>query len=238
MSKNIDNNPHTVCILAGGLGTRLGSLIKDTPKPLIRVAGKPFLHHQLDSLSRNGVKRVVLCVGYLGEQIEDSVGNGKAFGLDIAYSYDGPQLLGTAGAIRSALDYLGKDFMVMYGDSYLRLDYLDVYHVFYERNVPALMTVLHNRNRWDASNATYEKGFVTAFGKSMRLTNFQWIDYGVSVLNASVLANTSESDLSHIFKLLAKKRQLAGYAVDKRFYHIGTPESMRETENFLRKLDE
>src|ERR1700728_4172143 len=91
-----------VCILAGGLGTRLGERVREVPKPLLEVAGEPFLIHQLRLLAAHGARSVVLCVGYLGEQIEYAVG-GERFGVAIAYSHDGERLAGTLGAIRGAL---------------------------------------------------------------------------------------------------------------------------------------
>src|SRR5205807_2549722 len=95
-----------VCILAGGLGTRLGPRSQTTPKPLVAVGGRPFLFHQLELLKRHGAERIVLCVGHLGELVEQAVGSGDAFGLDVAYSYDGPSVIGTAAAVRQALPLL------------------------------------------------------------------------------------------------------------------------------------
>jgi NDP-sugar pyrophosphorylase family protein len=112
----------SVCILAGGLGTRLGDRVEQVPKPLLPVAGEPFLIHQLRLLSSQGAGRIVLSVGYLGELIERRIGE-EQFGMSIAYSYDGPELAGTLGAIRRALPLLGERFLVLYGDSYLRMDY-------------------------------------------------------------------------------------------------------------------
>ena len=111
-----------VCILAGGVGTRLGSRVEKTPKPLLDVAGEPFLIHQLRLLARHRATRVVLCVGYLGELIERRIGSSQ-FGIAIGYAYDGPAPIGTLGAIRQALPALGERFLVLYGDTYLRIDY-------------------------------------------------------------------------------------------------------------------
>src|SRR4249920_371008 len=113
----------TIAILAGGLATRLRPVTETIPKALIEVAGEPFLAHQLRLLRRNGFDHVVLCVGYLGEQIRDFAGDGSSFGLRVEYVFDGPKLLGTAGALRRALPQLGDAFAVTYGDSYLPVDY-------------------------------------------------------------------------------------------------------------------
>src|ERR1700761_6442113 len=106
-----------VCILAGGLGERLGARTAEVPKPLLEVAGQPFLLHQLELLARYGARRVVLLVGYLGEQIEAAHGT-ERLGISISYSYDSPGLDGPLGAIRKALPLAGDRFLVLYGDTY------------------------------------------------------------------------------------------------------------------------
>ena len=133
-----------VCVLAGGLGTRLGDQVKDTPKPLIEVAGEPFLVHQLRLLASYGVERAVLCVGYLGERIEQRIG-AECAGITIEYSYDAPELDGTLGAIRRARGLLGPRFLVLYGDTYLRVDYADIARRWEASGLPAVMAVLSKR---------------------------------------------------------------------------------------------
>src|SRR5664279_3794592 len=108
----------TVCILAGGLGTRLGDRSQLTPKALTDVGGEPFLFHQLRLIASYGAREVVICVGHLGEMIEQEMGSTR-FGLEIRYSYDGPHLDGTLGAIRRARPFLQNRFLVLYGDTYL-----------------------------------------------------------------------------------------------------------------------
>jgi NDP-sugar pyrophosphorylase family protein len=145
-------NRFPVAILAGGLATRLAHLSRHIPKSLIEVAGRPFLHHQLIQLHDQGVHRVVLCLGHLGERVVDSVGDGSAFGLEVAYSFDGPDLQGTGGAIKRALPLLGSVFFVLYGDSYLECDYAAVQAAYQAAGKLALMTVFHNQGQWDTSN--------------------------------------------------------------------------------------
>ena len=122
----------TVAILAGGLATRLRPLTETIPKSLLEINGEPFALHQLRLLQSKGVRRVVLCVAHLGELIQSRIGDGRALGLHVDYSFDGPELLGTAGAIRNALPKLGESFFVMYGDSYLPCDYHAVQRAFVE----------------------------------------------------------------------------------------------------------
>jgi prepilin-type processing-associated H-X9-DG protein len=216
-----------VCILAGGLGSRLGAASRDLPKPIVEVAGKPFLAHVLELLRSHGAQRVVLCVGYLGELIENRLGDGAQFGLELRYRYDPPGLAGTAGAVRAALDDLGERFLVLYGDTYLRVDYADVAR----RPGEAVMTVLENAGRWDRSNVLYADGRVLRYDKRDPTPDMRWIDYGLSVLTPGVLG--SEDDLADVFARLAAEGRLAGYLATERFYEIGTPEALAETEAFL-----
>src|ERR1017187_10509359 len=112
-----------VAILAGGLGTRLRPLTTTLPKSLVEVNGEPFLVHQLRLLRGNQIEHVVVCAGYLGEMIRESIGEGQALGLRVDYAFDGPTLRGTGGASKNALPLLGEAFFVLYGDSYLPCDY-------------------------------------------------------------------------------------------------------------------
>ncbi len=145
-------------ILAGGLATRLGPLTEGLPKSLVEVAGQPFIVHQLRLLHRNGITQIVLCVGHLGEQIQAAVGDGRRWGVHLEYSFDGPQLMGTGGAIRQALPLLGDRFFVLYGDSYLDCDYQAARRAFAASGKLALMTVFRNENRWDPSNVVFQDG--------------------------------------------------------------------------------
>jgi NDP-sugar pyrophosphorylase family protein len=222
-----------VCLLAGGLGTRLGAVVADTPKPLLPVVGEPFLVHQLRLLARAGATRAVVCVGYLGETIEAALGP-ERLGIALSYAYDPPALAGTAGAIRAALPLLGDRFLVLYGDTYLRIDYAAVDAAQARSGKPALMTVLRNEGRWDASNAIYADGVVKAYDKHAPVPAMRWIDYGLGVLTAAALdAAPDDPDLAGVYHALAGRGELAGYEATERFYEIGTPEALAETEAFL-----
>lgn len=223
-----------VCILAGGRGTRLGERTRDVPKPLLEVAGEPFLVHQLRLLASHGARDVVICVGYLGEMIESRIGAAR-FGLRISYSHDGPALDGTLGAIRRALRLLPERFLVLYGDTYLRIDYRAADRVWRESGLPALMAVLRNEGSWDTSNACYERGRVVAYDKRSPTPEMRWIDYGLGGLRARALerVSPSERDLADLYSALAPRGELCGYAATERFYEIGSPAALEETESFL-----
>jgi NDP-sugar pyrophosphorylase family protein len=224
-----------VCILAGGLGTRLGERTKRTPKPLLEVAGEPFLWHQLRLLAEHGAREVVLCVGHLGERIEASVGD-ERFGLRIAYSYDGPRLAGTLGAVLRARELLDERFLVLYGDTFLRLDYAAAAAAWRRSELPAMMTVLRNAGRWGASNASYAAGRVLAYDKHSPRADMRWIDYGLVGLCQSALdlAPAATRDLADLLTLLAARELLCGVEAKERFYEIGTPAALAETDAFLR----
>jgi N-acetyl-alpha-D-muramate 1-phosphate uridylyltransferase len=228
----------SICILAGGLGTRLGSHTQNVPKPLIEVAGRPFLLHQLELLAHHGLRHVVLCVGHLGEQIEDTIGHAR-FGMTIGYSYDAPGLDGTLGAVRRALPMLGPRFLVLYGDTYLRMDYAGAARRWEQSGLPALMTVLENEGRYEASNAELVGGRVVRYDKYRPSPDMRWIDYGLGGLTQAALSMVAdtERDLAVLYHVLAEAGSLCGFEATERFYDIGTPEALAETDRFLRGHD-
>jgi D-sedoheptulose 7-phosphate isomerase len=226
-----------VAILAGGLASRLRPVTSFIPKALVPVAGEPFVSHQLRLLRREGASRVVLCVGYLGEQVRDFVGDGSQFGLDVAYSFDGEVLMGTGGALRRALPLLGEAFFVLYGDSYLDIALAPIALAFHRQGLPALMTVLRNEGRWDISNVLFDGARVVRYDKRAPSPDMRYIDYGLGLLTAEVLARESPEqpfDLSDIYSALAAAGRLAGFEVTRRFHEIGTPAGFAETDQYLR----
>jgi MurNAc alpha-1-phosphate uridylyltransferase len=227
-----------VAILAGGLATRLRPITERIPKALIEVAGRPFVEHQLELLRREGVERVVLCVGFLGEMIEACVGDGARFGLSVSYSFDGERLLGTGGALRRALPLLGPQFFVLYGDSYLDIGYGPVQAAYRQSGRPALMTVLRNEGRWDTSNVVFDGKGVVRYDKRHPSADMNCIDYGLSILNSDVIdaIESQVFDLSDLYAGLAQEDRLAGFEVTKRFYEIGTPSGLLETDGYFKGL--
>jgi choline kinase/putative flippase GtrA len=229
----------TICILAGGLGTRLGERVEHVPKPLLEVAGRPFLWHQLRLLAAAGAGEIVLCVGYLGETVRQRIGT-ELFGLHIAYSFDGPELDGTLGAVRRAREMLGERFLVLYGDTYLRIDYGAAAAAWQESGLPAMMSVLRNDGRWEASNALYAGGRVLAYDKREPHADMRWIDYGLGGLEQAALdlAGAETTDLAGLYGDLAREGLLCGFEANERFYEIGTPAALAEADAFLRSRPE
>jgi len=224
-----------LAILAGGLAQRLRPLTESLPKSLVPVAGEPFLAHQLRLVRNRGVREVVLCVGHLGEMIRDFAGDGRRFGLEVQYSFDGGQLLGTAGALRKALPLLGDRFLVMYGDSYLPCDYYAVEDAFLASRKLGLMTVFQNESQWDASNVEFQDGRILAYAKNHGDPNMRHIDYGLGGLRSWALDSLwdAPSDLAAVYQDLAARGELAAFEVDQRFYEIGSFEGLAELEEML-----
>ena len=226
-----------VAILAGGLATRLRPLTEKIPKALVEVAGRPFLEHQIELLKRNAIAEVVLCVGYLGKMIEERYGDGEAFGVRIRYSFDGPTLLGTGGAIKKASALLPDTFFVLYGDSYLPVEYQAVAAAFREASKPALMTVFANADAWDTSNVWFEHGRIRLYSKREKVPEMRYIDYGLMICTRQILdvyADGVRFDLADTLESLSRKGDLAGYEVSQRFYEMGSPAGLEELERVLR----
>ena len=226
-----------VAILAGGLGTRLHPLTQTSPKSLVDVAGKPFVLQQIELLRRNQIEHIVLCVGYLGEMIQEVLGDGRALQVHIDYVFDGPVMLGTAGALRKALPLLGDAFFVLYGDSYLDMDYRAARGALERSGKKGLMTVYLNAGRWDNSNVLYEQGHIVRYDKHNTTSEMQHIDYGLGLLRREALINVPDGqsyDLADVYQELVAQDQLAGFEVSHRFYEIGSPEGLEETRAFLR----
>jgi len=225
----------SVAILAGGLATRLRPLTANVPKSLLKIAGEPFLGHQLRLLRSRGLRRVVLCVGYLGEQIQADFGSGTSYGMRIDYSFDGPELLGTGGALKKALGKLSSPFFVLYGDSYLPINYRAVAAAFLRSRKQGLMTILRNDNRWQPSNITFDGKEILRYDKQQLTAEMRYIDYGLGVLRADALSECRERafDLSEIYNHLLQARQLAALVVNKRFYEIGSSSGLAQLEALL-----
>ena len=225
-----------VAILAGGLATRLRPITEKIPKSLVPVAGKPFLAHQLELLRSRGIRRAVLCIGYLGEMIQRDFGDGKNFGVQLDYSFDGPKLLGTGGAIKRALPKLGEEFFVLYGDSYLPLQYAPVAEFFHHSGKSGLMTVYRNEGKYDASNVVFRDGEIAVYDKKNKLPEMRHIDYGLSLFKSSVFnayAADRVFDLAEVMDKLVREKQLAGYEVPERFYEMGSPAGLAELGTLL-----
>lgn len=229
-----------ILILAGGLGTRMRPLTETLPKTLLPVHDRPFAHYQMELLRKSGVKKVVYSIGFLGEQIQEALGDGKSWDIHIDYISEGPELKGTGGAVRLAYDagVLDEVFGVLYGDSYLPISYRAPWEYFESRTEPALMTVFRNSGEFDTSNARFQNGRLF-YDKKAALagdTSFDFIDYGFSILRKKAveeIPSQTKADLAVLFNQLSLRGALCGFEVKERFYEVGSPQGLRELEQLL-----
>ncbi len=230
-----------VAILAGGLATRLRPLTETIPKAMIPINGEPFVAHQLRLLRRQGCAKAVICAGRFAEAIRDFAGDGSAFGLRIAYSYDGERLLGTAGALRRALPSIDADAcFVLYGDSYLPCDFAPVECAFLAQGKPALMTVFRNEGAWDSSNVEFQDGVIRHYSKTDRTLQMRYIDYGLGILSRAVIESIPDgqpSDLAPVYERLVESGEMGAFEVRERFYEAGSFQGVAELSEFLRQTN-
>jgi NDP-sugar pyrophosphorylase family protein len=226
-------------ILAGGLGTRLWPVTKAVPKPMVPVAGVPYLEHQLRLLGQQGITDVVLLTGYLGGQVEAYFGDGRRWGLSLRYAREEtPQR--TGGALRDAAPLLAEAFLLLYGDSYLPICYADVWHALVDSPACGVAVVYDNADDTSVRNnvAVDEDGYVCRYDKGGagggRLTH---VEAGVLALRKGVLglipAGRPASLEEEVFPGLIAARRLRAFVTKQRFYDIGTPERLRAIERLL-----
>lgn len=229
-------------VLAGGLGTRMRPATDSIPKSLIPVLGRPFAELQLEWLAGEGVNHVIYSIGYKGGRIREVIGDGARFGVRVEYVDEGDDLRGSGGALRLALDdeLLPLEFFVLNGDSYLSVPFADVESRWRASGLPAIMTVMHNRGRWDRSNAVLRDGRVF-YDKRADVDSYpgmEWIDYGLSATSSDVIAGWlapgQHADLADLFHQLSVNGKLAGYEVTERFYEIGSRSGLQDLEDHLR----
>jgi NDP-sugar pyrophosphorylase family protein len=226
-----------VAILAGGLAKRVRPVTEKIPKSMIKFHGRPFIDYQLELLASSGVESVVLCLGFLGGIVRKYVGDSR-HGLEVRYSFDGETPLGTGGAIKKALSFLGDEFFILYGDSYLPLDYRAVARAFELSKKKALMTVFRNDGRWDASNVTYADGIVTSYDKKSPSPDMSYIDYGLTCCLASEISKESAErfDIADVLTRFSIEGELAGFEVSERFYEIGSFDGIEDFGRYVKVM--
>jgi D-glycero-alpha-D-manno-heptose 1-phosphate guanylyltransferase len=224
-------------ILAGGRGSRLVPLTDDIPKPMILIEDKPFLEYMILMLKRNFLKKILLCVGYLGHRIEDYFKDGHRWGVQIRYSYE-KELLGTGGALKLASDLIEEKFLLLYGDSYLDIDYND-FVIFFEKQNTSGSVVIYDNEMDDTkvkNNIAIEGNIITKYDKDSHDACLRYVEAGVSLFKKSLLDLIEEKRFvsleNDIFPVLIKKKELTGYISRKRFYDIGTFDRLKLFQSF------
>ena len=222
-------------ILAGGLATRLRPLSEKNPKSMVLVNKKPFLEYQLDLFKRSGVFDVLLCVGHLGDSIEEYFGDGKKFGVNLTYSRERKRLLGTAGALKNAEKLLEKEFFLIYGDSYLPMNYREPLKLFHSLDKMGLNVVYKNHDKYEKSNMAVKDALVVKYSKD-RGKDLMYIDAGLSIFKKRVLElipSNQVFQLTEVFNELIRKRELLAFETKRRFYQIGSFEGLEEVHKLL-----
>ncbi len=221
-------------VLAGGLGTRMRPFTETCPKTLLPVRGRPFAWHQLQWLAAQGVTEVVYSIGHHGDLIRRFWAAHTPPVPCMRFVDEGERLRGTAGALRLARDQgvLDESFFVIYGDSFLPVEFGPVWRAFQASGQPALMTVLHNEGRWGRGNAIYQPGRVVLYDKAAA-PGLQYIDYGLSCFRRDAFDDLTQADLADVFHHLSLQGRLAGFQVHERFYEIGSPAGLRDFEQYL-----
>ena len=223
-------------ILAGGLGTRLRPITDKVPKAMVPVNGRPFLEFEVDLLRNNHVDDLVLCLGYLGEQVEEHFGDGKKFGVRMRYSHDGKELLGPIGGLKMAEGLLDDCFFVTYGDAYLRMDYAGLMAALGRSRKLAAMAVYRHGGRLGKRDVVVKSGYVAVYDKKKSLPEMEWTNFGVTAMRKTTLGSVEAGkpcDEESFYGDLVRRRELLAYETYERFYEIGTERSLAEFSDFI-----
>ena len=226
-------------VLCAGYGTRLGSLTRETPKPLLPLQGRPLLEYTLAHLHRCGVGQVGINLHFEAEQVRRALGDGGRFGLRIEYRHE-PTLLGTAGGVRGFADWLGEEepFLVLYGDILTDHDLGALARAHQDYGGVATL-LLHQR---PGSNSLVRReadgrisGFVERPTDAERQAHpFPWVNSGIHVLHPSVLrrlpAGEARDFPRHVFPSLVEEGSLFGHPLDGYRCAIDSPERYRQAE--------
>ena len=232
---------YPVVILAGGLAVRLRPITEEIPKALVEVGGEPFIAHQLRLLYSHGVRNVIISAWYLGEMIQDYLGDGSRFGMEIQYVFDGEIALGTAGAIRKGLKLVEGPFFVLNGDTYFPCDLAAIQRFFMENARTGLMTVNYNQMPWHDSNVELRDGQIIRYDKQNRDSLMQYVDAGLGLFDPIAFAHLPEgqpADMFEVVKKLLSEEELAAYVEKQRFYEIGSFTGLKELDALLSEKPE
>ncbi len=215
-----------VIILAGGLGSRLGSLTKNNPKSLIKINKIPFIIIQLKKVDKCGFRNVILCLSHYSDQIIEKISKHE-FKLDIIFSFDGKIRLGTGGAVKNAIKKKCSNFFfVVYGDVFFNLKFNEILKIFLKekKKIDSLMVVFKSKLHYEEGNVTFKKNSMIKYDKFNKISNMEFIDYGVSIFKRSTFLNEKKKifDLATVQKKLSNKKKLIGYISKYQSYEIGS----------------
>lgn len=229
-------------ILAGGEGKRLRPFTLKNPKPMVPVNGEPFLEHLINLLKDNGIKEIVILIGYLGDKIEKYFGGGSKFGIKIRYSKtpflnDEGEENKSGLRLKNAKDLLDSFFLLLYCDNYWPLDLKKIVNFFNHHPSEVLTTIYSNKDNSTKNNIFVdEKGYVTKYDRNRIEQNLNGVDIGFFIINKKVLQLLPESNSqfeTEVLPELIVKRKLSGYLTDTKYYSISDMERVKITEKYL-----
>jgi NDP-sugar pyrophosphorylase family protein len=227
-------------LLVGGKGTRLQSVVSSAPKPMAAVGERSFLELLVGQLRAQGIRRLVMCSGYLAEQIEEKFGDGRGWDVSIGYSRE-QEPMGTAGAVKMAEGFLGgaADFVVMNGDSFLECDFARLIRFHRERRALATMAVVRvdDAGRYGTVRVAAD-GRVTGFLEKTGAGSPGLINAGVYVFSREIFAHLPNGAGSLEKEVFPSILELGVHALEQRgmFIDIGTPEDYARAQESCGRL--
>jgi D-glycero-D-manno-heptose 1,7-bisphosphate phosphatase len=228
--------PTQAVILAGGRGTRLGTLTDTRPKPMLEVHGRPFLEYLVEMLREQGFSDVLLLLGYLAPVIQNHFGNGSRFGVRISYSITAPEDL-TTHRMLVARDQLDDLFLLMYCDNYWPMQFDRLWDQYVKSGALALTTVYSNKDRYTKDSVKVgADGFMEIFDRSRTTPGLQGVEISYAILRLDLLDRLPNPNLlieEALYPQLTRERQLAAHVTDHRYYSVGSPQRLPLTEEFL-----
>ncbi len=228
--------PTQAVILAGGRGERMRPLTDIRPKPMIEVAGKPFLEHQILLLREQGFQKVLLLLGYLPEIVQDYFGDGSRWGMEIKYSVTAVED-NTGRRVKLAESKLDDLFLLVYCDNYWPLPMARMWQRFLEADAPMMVTVYRNEDNYTKSVLKVDDaGFVSVYDKKKKTPDLQGTEISFAIMRKELVAQLPEGNISleeTLFPPLIANRQLAAFVTHHRYYSVGDTFRLPITEQFL-----
>ena len=210
-------------ILAAGRGERLRPLTDSTPKPLLKVGDKSLIEYHLYKLAQAGIKEVIINTAWLGEQIQQSLGNGEKYNLNIHYSDEGEQALETAGGIIKALPLLGDEhFLIINGDIFTDYDFEQLVHL--KINGEAHLVMVENPDHNHKGDFALENGWLENSGESLYTYS------GIGIYTKQFFAGYPEgvTALAPILKEKIEQQKVSGELYQNAWTDVGTKERLQQ----------
>ena len=224
-------------ILAGGLGTRLRPLTLTTPKPMVLINETPFLSYMFDLLKKNGIREVIILVGYLHEKIEEYFKDGRKFGMSLQYSFS-PIEAKTGTRLKKAKHLLDDNFLLLYGDNYWPLNLSNLVDFYKKMKKKASVVAYHNTADITQHNMFIDtKGLVRIYDKSRTAKKLNGLDIGFFLLEKSILTNLPDDNFSFeevIIPRLIEQKELAGFLTDEKYYALSNPSRILIIEDYFK----